>query len=116
MTIMEYLNDIFNKKSNIMMMTVIRILIFEIRHRNPDAVKFIINDYTVNNILENINNKRFNTIMYLYGYKFLLELLKLYEENEMYEICEEIKIQIEKHNILVNDTIPTNKQIKNNNI
>jgi transcription elongation factor GreA-like protein len=87
--------------------TFIRIMIYEIRERNPEVVKFVPTTQDVKSILLCMQTRKYDTIMYMYGYKFLLEILKLYEESENYEECLQIVEQIKKHNGLINDKIPT---------
>jgi len=50
---------------------------------------------------------QFSTIMYLYGYKILIGLIECYKQDENYEKCAEIVKQIQAHNALVNDSVPT---------
>lgn len=82
-------------------------MIYEIRERNPEAVKFVPRTSDVKCILLHLKTKKYDTIMYLYGHKFLLEILAMYEEHENYEDCSEIVKQIKAHNELVNDNIST---------
>lgn len=85
--------------------TAVRIMIYEIRERNPSAVRFIPKTADVKSILLFLKTKKYDTIMYLYGHKFLLEIMNMYEECENYEECAEIKRQIERHNELLNDNL-----------
>lgn len=87
--------------------TAVRIMVYEIRERNPDAVQFVPRTSDIKSILLCLSTKKYSTIMYMYGYTFLLEILKLYEEYENYEECGEIIKQIEDHNKLITDKIPT---------
>jgi hypothetical protein len=88
--------------------TVVRIMIYEIREINPDAVRFTVKSDDVRSILLYMRTRKYDTIMYAYGYKFLLEIMKMFEKHENYEECKEIKRQIEEHNKLLFDSIPTN--------
>ena len=85
----------------------VRIMIYEIRENNPEAVRFVPRTNDVKSILLFLQTKKYDTIMYLYGYRFLLEILKMYEKYENYEQCDEIVKQIRIHNEMLNDNIPT---------
>lgn len=84
-----------------------RLLIYEIRDRNPDAVKFVIDESTCKTVHFYLMTKKFDTIMYLFGHSFLLEIMKTLEQFEIYEGCAEIVKQIQEHNKLVNDNLKT---------
>ena len=103
----ESIFDIFSKQLYSNHETLVRILVYEIRLRNPKAVKFIVNTSTVKSILLHLKTQKFDVLMYLYGHPFVIELLKILEEYEEYEMCAEIKRQIEEHNALVKDCLPT---------
>jgi hypothetical protein len=102
----ELLNNITNHKIK-NSETLTRILLYEIRERNPNAIRFVISPSVVKTVLLHIVLKNFDTLMYIYGHQFLIELLKVYEEFEVYENCDEIKKQIELHNKLTNDKLKT---------
>lgn len=87
--------------------SAIRLMVYEIRERNPDAVKFVPKTRDIKTILLNMQTRKYDTIMYLYGHKFLLEILKMFEENENYEECDHIVKQIKSHNEIIKDKIPT---------
>lgn len=87
---------------------IVRILIYEIRDRYPDVVNFIVTPQDVKSILLYLITKKYDTIMYLYGYKFLIGILKMYEEYENFEECAEIIKQIKEHNIYFKEEIPYN--------
>jgi len=87
--------------------TAVRIMIYEIRERNPSAVKFTVTPGDVKTILLYLKTRKYDTIMYLYGHPFLLEILKMFEENENYEECSEIVKQIKEHNKLFENNIST---------
>jgi hypothetical protein len=89
--------------------TAVRIMIYEIREKNPEAVKFTPKTSDVKSILLYLKTKKYDTIMYLYGYKFLLEILEMYEMHENFEQCAEIIKQIKAHNELMQDNISTKK-------
>jgi hypothetical protein len=100
--------DFFNLMGNIASEeTLVRIMIYEIRERNPKAVGFVPTTQDVKSILFHLKTKRYSTIMYLYGTEFLLEILNMCEENENFEDCAEIVKQIKKHNEQLNDNVPT---------
>ena len=85
----------------------VRIMIYEIRERNSNAVRFIPKTHDVKTILLLLHTKKYDTIMYLYSHAFLLEIMNMYEECENYEECDEIKKQIERHNKMLNDNLET---------
>jgi hypothetical protein len=89
--------------------TAVRIMIYEIREKNPDAVKFVPKTNDVKSILLYLKTRKYDTIMYLYGHKFLLEILEMYETHENFEECAEIVKQIKAHNELTKDNISTKK-------
>lgn len=95
------------KKAIINEETAVRLMVYEIRDRNPEAVKFVPKTTDIKSILLHMKTRKYDTLMYLYGYKFLLEVLNLFEKNENYEECSHIVKQIERHNTLVNEKIPT---------
>lgn len=76
--------------------TIVRIMLYEIRERNPDSIKFIIKDRVVTMILLCLKTRRYDSIIHLYGKNFLLEILKMFEENENFEECVHIINQINK--------------------
>lgn len=86
---------------------LIRILIYELRDKNPNSVTFVVDDATVNSVLLHLKTDKYTTLLYTYGSQFLLELLNYYEDLEMYEKCALIKETIESHNKLANDVLPT---------
>ena len=51
--------------------TYTRIMIYEIRERNPAAVGFVPTSQDVKSILFHLKTKRYCTVMYLYGTAFL---------------------------------------------
>ena len=85
----------------------IELLINDIQRREPEAVKFVVNPYTIRTVKTLLARNRYDIIMYSFGYKFLLQFNKICEEAECYEICAKIKEQIELHNLLVKHNIPT---------
>jgi len=97
----ELMNNI---KSEI---TLTRLLIYELRHRNPDCVKFLVDESMIKSILFALKIKSYDTILYSYGHKFLIELLKYFEELEKYEDCHFIKETILEHNKYANDNLTT---------
>src|ERR1035437_2784459 len=102
----EQLIEALSSSSNIEQ-TMTRILCYEIRERNRPAVDFVINDYAVKGLTFYLKIKRYDAIMYHFGYRFLLGILELFEEAKNYEECGEIKKQIDHHNILIRGDIPT---------
>lgn len=95
----------FNKVNSINSETAVRLLIYEIRERNPDAVKFAPKTQDIRTILLLLSTKRYSSIMYLYGRQFLFEVLKLYEEFENFEQCQEILSQVRTHDELFDDDV-----------
>jgi len=93
--------------------TAVRIMIYEIRERNPDAVKFVVTPTEVKTILFFLKIKKYDTLMYLYGHQFLIEIMKTFEAVENYEECVEIVKQIQAHNNYFKENIPTFLNIKN---
>jgi len=87
--------------------TLIRIMVYEIREKHPDAVRFNPTPKDIKSILLYMQTRKYDKIMYMYGYKFLLKILELFEDVENYEECFQIVEQIRKHNNLINDNIPT---------
>ena len=55
--------------------------------------------------------KNYITLMYVFGYKFLMILLELFELKENYEECKNIVDGIQKHNTLLNDNLSTTYKI-----
>lgn len=97
--------DIINSiKSEV---TLTRILIYNIRETNPDAVKFVVNESTVKSLLFALKIQSYDTILYSYGHLFLLELLKKFEELEKYEDCHLIITTILEHNKYTYDNLTT---------
>ena len=80
--------------SSDMTSSIIRILCYEIRERHKEAVDFVVNEYVVKNLSFYLKIKRYDSIMYHLGHKFLLGILELFEEAENYEECQEIFKQI----------------------
>ena len=99
--------DIFSKQLSANHETLVRILVYEIRLRNPNAVKFVPNTSAIKSILFHIKVRRFDTLMLLYSHAFVIELLKLYEEMEIFEVCAAIKTQIEDYNFHMHENLPT---------
>ena len=87
--------------------TAVRIMCYDIFERNPEIKGFIVTPDIVNSLLFCLEARKYDTIMYTFGYKFLLEILKMFEEVENFEECNEIKKQIELHNVELIDNIPT---------
>lgn len=90
-------------------------MIYEIREKNPDAVKFVPKTNDVRSILLYLKTRKYDSIMYLYGHQFLLEILEMFEMHENFEECAEIVKQITAHNELVKDNISTKTKWQNNN-
>ena len=89
-----------------------QIMVLEIRLRHPDAVDFVPDAHAIDSIHFHMVAKKYDTIMYLFGYKFLLGILEMFEECENYEVCSEIKRQIEAHNNMMykdENRIPTKR-------
>jgi len=87
--------------------TAVRIMIYEIRDKNPGLVPFVVTPELVKSMLFYLQTRKYDTIMYIYGYKFLLAIMHMFEEAENYEECQEILNQIEYHNKVLKDDIPT---------
>lgn len=87
--------------------TAVRIMIYEIREQNPASVRFVVTPGDVKTILLYLKTKKYDTIMYLYGHPFLLEILKTFEKYENYEECNEIVKQINAHNDLFENKLKT---------
>ena len=75
--------------------TNVRILLYEIRDRNPNAIKFNITTNDVTSILFYMKIKHYHTISLLYGELLVNEILKIYEEYENFEECQIIKNELE---------------------
>jgi hypothetical protein len=86
---------------------IIQIMVLEIKCRMPDAVRFVPTPQDLERIHLYLAGRQFDLIMLFYGYKFLLGIMELFEETENYEMCAEIKRQIEEHNRKTNDKVPT---------
>ena len=98
----------FDKFSNsITEELAVRIMVYEIREKNPAAVGFVVTPGDIKTILLYLKSKKYDTIMYLYGHPFLLEILKQFEAVENYEVCEEIVKQITAHNNLFENNLKT---------
>ena len=93
-------------------LTAIRIMIYEIRESNPNAVRFVVTPRDVSTVLLYMKTQKYDTLMYLYGHPFLLEIMRIFESAENYEECAEIVKQIEAHNSLYENNITT-KYAKN---
>lgn len=91
--------------------TLTRILIYELRDRNKDSVRFVVNDSAVNSLLLYLKTKSFDTILYVYGYLFIMELLKYFEELENYEDCQLIINAIKEYNKIKKE-VNDEKEIK----
>jgi len=102
----DFLNDAMSNSSDIQS-TMTRIMCYEIRERHKEAVDFVVNEYVVKNLSFYLKIKRYDSIMYNFGHKFLLGILELFEEAENYEECEEIIKHIKEHNKLLEENIPT---------
>lgn len=87
--------------------TAVRIMVYNIRDLNPDAVKFVPTPNDIKSILLYLKTRSYSTLMYVYGHKFLLEILNVFEEHENYEECANITAQINNHNRILQDSIPT---------
>jgi uncharacterized protein YukJ len=74
--------------------TVVRIMVYEIRERNPSAVSFIPDTNSIKMITSYLQERRFDKITYSFGMNFVMEILKLCEEGENYEMCTIIRNQI----------------------
>ena len=88
-------------------LTAVRIMVLEIRHRRPGAVKFVPDDGAIKSILLNVLTDNFSTIMYCYGHAFLLGMLELFEEAGNYEACRKMKDAVESHNVLFGECLVT---------
>lgn len=82
-------------------------LIEKIRKRDPQSIKFDINNSTVKSVHHNLKTGDFTQILYLYGHPFLLQVLRICEEKELYICCTEIKRCIELHNKMNNENLTT---------
>lgn len=86
---------------------IVRIMIYEIRDKHPEAVKFIVTPENVKTVLLYLVTKKYDTIMYLFGHEFLLKIMNMYEGYENYEVCDDIVKQIQLHNTMFDENIPT---------
>ncbi len=84
------------ENANLSEETKTRIMVYEIRERNPEAVQFVPDDCAIKMILSYMNEKRFDKIIYSFGAVFVKEILKLFEEYENYEMCSLISEEINK--------------------
>lgn len=78
-----------------------------VKENHPDTIRFQLDPSVMKSIAVNVEVNRFKTIMYLYGYKFVLALLKYFEKTEQYEKCGYLVKGIQAHNKVVSDQIPT---------
>lgn len=83
----------------------VRIMVYEIRDKNPESVRFTVNQSAVKSILFCLKIKAYTTLIYSFGIGFVLELLDLCEEVENYEECAEIMKQVNEFNELVNKAV-----------
>lgn len=72
---------------NITINHIVRILIYEIRDKNPEAVKFIVSANEVETISKNLIEKKYDVLIKLYGKDFVNGILKMHEEYENFEEC-----------------------------
>ena len=79
-------------------MSEVDIIIKFVIDNNPDTIKFQVTPNDKIRIAECIGKKEFDTMMYLYGHGFLLEVLSYFEGIEEYEQCMAIKESIRNHN------------------
>lgn len=78
-----------------------------VEENHPESIRFQLDPATMKSIAVNSEANGFKTIMYLFGYKFVLSLLKYYEQTEQYEKCGYIVKGIEAHNKVIKNQIPT---------
>jgi hypothetical protein len=75
-------------------------------YKHPECIRFNPDDYVVKNLQLLIGFDKFSTMLYTYGYLFVLAMKEYYLSIEAYEKCAEINKAIDEHNSLVNDLIP----------
>lgn len=78
-------------------MTMTRLMIYEIRERNPRAVGFRVDQKAVQMVAFNLKLHRYKSIIALFGKDFLLEVMKMYEEAERYEDCQKMIDQLKEY-------------------
>jgi len=71
--------------------TAVRIMIYEVRDRRPEAVKFIVDDSAVTELLEYLKSRDYRDIIRVFGHEFTAGVMRLFEEYENYEECRHIK-------------------------
>ena len=77
------------------------------RRYHEDAIQFQVTAGDLNQIGVYLFTGNYKRLMYEYGHKFLLSVLDRAEREERYLTCASIKLQIEWHNKLLNDNLPT---------
>ena len=82
---------------NVTLNHVVRILMYEIRDKNPDSINFVISPKNVETIAKNLIEKRYDKLISMYGMNFVNEILKMHEEYENYEECSIIVTKINKN-------------------
>lgn len=88
------------QNANLTEESVVRILVYEIRERNPNAVQFVPDTNAIKMIACYMKEGSVNKLIYSYGLEFVNELLKLCEEVERYEMCILIRNAIFEYNKL----------------
>jgi hypothetical protein len=78
-----------------------------IQQNYPDYITHSLIGREIERMAGYMKDSRFEKIMYLYGYKYLLAILQYFTDQEKYELCSKIVKAINNHNATVNDKIPT---------
>lgn len=90
-------------------------MIYEIRDRKPELVRFVVDEWVVTSIHSYMETRRYELLMCCYGHQFLLEIMKMFEDAENYEECDEIVRQINTFNKLISEKLTTKHENKNAN-
>ncbi len=83
------------------------VIVGQIKKKNPESVRFNVSDENnIRSIYFYIQAGNFDTLMYMFGHGFLIELLHYYEQEQEFETCAKIVERIKYHNELVHDNLP----------
>lgn len=71
-----------------------------VRDKYPKVIRFVVDPYTEKQIGLYLSTHKYDMIMYMYGWAFLMALKKHFIEIEAYERCQKINDAINEHNKL----------------